>query len=53
MPRTPGTSQEETKYPATWLVMSTTWDPFVGIEAGRTYASAFDPARATETKKGK
>ena len=36
MPATPGTSAAVTIDPAIRLVSSTTWDPFVGIEAGRT-----------------
>ena len=54
MPATPGTSAAKTLDPAIRLVSSTTWDPFVGIEAGRTYAApAVDPGRATQTTKGK
>ena len=54
MPATPGTSAAKTLDPAIRLVSSTTWDPFVGIEAGRTYeAPAVDPGRATQTTKGK
>ena len=39
MPATPGTSAAKTLDPAIRLVSSTTWDPFVGIEAGRTYVA--------------
>ena len=54
MPATPGTSTDVTIDPAIRLVSSTTWDPFVGIEAGRTYvAPSADPGRATQTTKGK
>ena len=54
MPATPGTSAAKTIDPAIRLASSTTWDPFVGIEAGRTYAApAGDTGRATQTTKGK
>ena len=56
MPATPGTSAAKTLDPAIRLVSSTTWDPFVGIEAGRTYAEpAVEGAEAftATTKKGK
>ena len=36
MPATPGTSTDVTIDPSIGFVASTTWDPFVGIEAGRT-----------------
>ena len=36
MPATPGTSTDVTVNPAIGLTASVTWDPFVGIEAGRT-----------------
>ena len=36
MPATPGTSTEVTVDPAIGLTESVTWDPEVGIEAGRT-----------------
>ena len=39
MPATPGTSTEVTVDPAIGLVASDTWDPQVGIEAGRTYVA--------------
>lgn len=39
MPATPGTSTEVTIDPAIGLVASDTWDPQVGIEAGRTYVA--------------
>ena len=50
MPATPGTSAAKTLGPAIRSVSSTTWDPFVGIEAGRAYAA---PTGATQTTKGK
>ena len=54
MPATPGTSTDVTIDPSIGFVASTTWDPFVGIEAGRTYvAPAADPGRATQTTKSK
>ncbi len=37
MPATPGTSTLVELDPAIRLVSSETYDPFVGIEAGRTY----------------
>jgi hypothetical protein len=57
MPATPGTSAAKTLDPAIRLASSTTWDPFVGIEAGRTYTAT--PAETTrggagtDTIKGK
>ena len=36
MPATPGTSTLVEVDPAIGLASSDTWDPFVGIEAGRT-----------------
>ena len=56
MPATPGTSAAKTLDPAIRLVSSTTWDPFVGIEAGRTYAAPAPivfGAAGTDTIKGK
>jgi hypothetical protein len=56
MPATPGTSAAKTLDPAIRLVSSTTWDPFVGIEAGRVYDSGAgeDTVRlSTTTTKGK
>ena len=54
MPATPGTSAAVTIDPAIRLVSSTTWDPFVGVEAGRTYtASGGRGAAGTDTIKGK
>ena len=55
MPATPGTSAAKTISPAIRLVSSTTWDPFVGIEAGRTVTASGggDAGRATQTTKGK
>ena len=44
MPATPGTSTDVTIDPAIGFVASTTWDPFVGIEAGRTIT---EPAGTT------
>ena len=43
MPATPGTSTDVTIDPAIRLVSSTTWDPFVGIEAGRTIVEPTPP----------
>ena len=40
MPATPGVTQDVTIDPAMGFVASTTWDPNVGIEAGRTYTTA-------------
>ena len=42
MPATPGTSTQVTVDPAIGFVASTTWDPFVGIEAGRTITEPTD-----------
>ncbi len=54
MPATPGTSAAKTLDPAIRLVSSTTWDPFVGIEAGRTYTEPAEPEGfVQQTKKGK
>ena len=54
MPATPGTSAAKTIDPAIGLASSTTWDPFVPIEAGRTYAEPEAAAEASvETKTGK
>jgi hypothetical protein len=39
MPATPGTSTDVTVDPAIGLTESVTWDPEVGIEAGRTYVA--------------
>ena len=43
MPATPGTSAAKNVDPAIGLVSSTTWDPFVGVEAGRTVTAATAP----------
>ena len=40
MPATPGTSTKVVLDPAIRLVSSETYDPFVGIEAGRTITEA-------------
>ena len=40
MPATPGTSELVELDPAIRLVSSETWDPFVGVEAGRTVTEA-------------
>ena len=40
MPATPGTSTTVTVDPAIGLTESDTKDPFVGLEAGRTYTAA-------------
>jgi len=59
MPATPGTSAAKTIDPAIRLVSSTTWDPFVGIEAGRTLTASggadttFGGAGTDTIKKGK
>ena len=53
MPATPGTSADVTVDPAVGLVTSVTWDPFVGIEAGRTYVAPIDPGRATSKSTAK
>ena len=48
MPATPGTSTLVEVDPAIGLASSDTWDPEVGIEAGRTYvAPAPDPVAVT------
>ena len=49
MPATPGTSTKVELDPAIRLASSETWDPFVGIEAGRTYD---DGEEAAETTRG-
>lgn len=51
MPATPGTSVDVTVDPAVGLVTSVTWDPFVGIEAGRTYVAPTPPAEGKATSK--
>lgn len=43
MPATPGTSAAKTISPAIGLASSTTWDPFVGVEAGRTITAPSAP----------
>ena len=59
MPATPGTSAAKTISPAIRLASSTTWDPFVGVEAGRTYTASgggdttFGGAGTDTLKKGK
>tara|TARA_B100001063_G_scaffold63384_1_gene57403 strand:+ start:574 stop:741 length:168 start_codon:yes stop_codon:yes gene_type:complete len=50
MPLTPGTSTKVTISPAIRLASSDTWNPFVGIEAGRTYAATTDKAAVAQTK---
>ena len=47
MPATPGTSAAKTVEPAIGLASSTTWDPFVGVEAGRSVTTASAPAETT------
>ena len=52
MPATPGTSTTVKIDPAIGLVSSDTKDPFVGIEAGRTYvAPTTKGASGTDTLK--
>ena len=52
MPATPGTSTTVAIDPAIGLVASDTKDPFVGIEAGRTYvAPTVTGASGTDTLK--
>ena len=60
MPATPGVTQDVTIDPAIGFVASTTWDPNVGIEAGRTYTTVTatsvagaSSADTLELKKGK
>jgi len=54
MPATPGTSTLVEVDPAIGLASSDTWDPEVGIEAGRTIVEPeADPVEATQTTKGK
>ena len=58
MPATPGVSVDVELDPAIGLVASETWNPPVGIEAGRTIEEpTVDPAEVTvaqtSTKKGK
>ncbi len=48
MPATPGTSTKVTVDPAIGLTASDTWDPQVGIEAGRTYVAPQVLQAATE-----
>tara|TARA_B100000073_G_scaffold335598_1_gene329395 strand:+ start:26 stop:199 length:174 start_codon:yes stop_codon:yes gene_type:complete len=49
MPATPGTSAKVELDPAIRLVSSETWDPFVGVEAGRTVVQ---PSATTEGAMG-
>ena len=49
MPATPGTSTEVEIDPAIGLVSSDTWDPEVGIEAGRTYVAPVVKAASVKT----
>ena len=56
MPATPGTSTKVELDPAIRLVSSETYDPFVGIEAGRTYSTVTggdgaDSVAAVSTKR--
>ena len=56
MPATPGTSTTVTVNPAIGLTKSDTKDPFVGIEAGRTYVAPTPTTRgaaSTDTIKAK
>jgi hypothetical protein len=56
MPATPGTSTTVEIDPAIGLVSSDTQDPFVGIEAGRTYVASTPTtkgAAGTDTIKAK
>ena len=54
MPATPGTSTLVTVDPAIGLAASDTWDPQVGIEAGRTIqAPAPVAAKSAPTKPAK
>ena len=50
MPATPGTSAAKTIDPAIGLASSTTWDPFVGVEVGRTVTGS--SARTTSGAAG-
>ena len=54
MPATPGTSELVELDPAIRLASSETYDPFVGIEAGRTYddGKGEDTIAFSTTKKG-
>lgn len=51
MPATPGTSADVAVNPAVGSVNSVTWDPFVGIEAGRTYVGPSAPEEGKSTFK--
>ena len=51
MPATPGVSVDVLLDPAMGFVASETWNPPVGIEAGRTIVEpTVDPAEVTEAK---
>ena len=49
MPATPGTSTLVEVDPAIGLASSDTWDPEVGIEAGRTYVAPIVKAATVKT----
>ena len=49
MPATPGTSTDVTVSPAIGLTASVTWDPFLGVAAGRTVTAAGSNKAAPKT----
>ena len=51
MPATPGTSAAKTIDPAMGLASSVTWDPFFGIEVGRTYVPPVPPEPQAAAKR--